>query len=169
MLRRRGALRQGQAVDARIGSLKQILPDTCGYCRPGLGGCDVPREVGMGADAGSAAETVADQGLAALDVFENLADQPRLLYTSNHPQSSTAVRAGLNIDCKHLLEALHPSHGGGWLVRVDLVEGLARHDTMAVFEVGCEYLMETSQVESRARHQCGESRHEVQLLQYHMR
>lgn len=41
-----------------IGSIKHVSPDASMYCRLGLGGCDVPRKVEFGADAGWAAPTL---------------------------------------------------------------------------------------------------------------
>jgi hypothetical protein len=58
-----------------------------------------------------------------------------------------------------------PAHGGGWFVRVDLAPGLAWHDAGAVFAVGCEYPMKSSQIQPWPGDQSGQPRHEVQRFQ----
>jgi len=88
------------------------------------------------------------------------------------------------------LEALHPAHGGGWFVRVNLAAGLGWHDAGPVFEVGCEHTRDgfapllltrcvrralalacavnAGQVQTWARDQGGEAGDKVQRFQHHM-
>ena len=113
---------------------------------------------------------------------QNSRYQRRVFDTGNHSECAATSRAGLDVDGKDAPEALHPAHRGRRLIGID-APGPPRHDAGAVFEVGCEYTrdgfaplllklrvrravalacaVETSQVESRARHQCGESRHKI--------
>jgi hypothetical protein len=47
----------------------------------------------------------------AFEVFENLADQLRVLNTGDDLQRPAAVLAGLDVDVEDALQALRPTHG----------------------------------------------------------
>jgi hypothetical protein len=100
----------------------------------------------------------------------------------NHSEVTATNRAGLDIDGEEPLEALCPSHRGGWVVGID-VPGAPRHDAVAVLEIRREYTrdgfdpllltlrvrravtlacaVKAGEVHPGAWHECGESRDEI--------
>ena len=63
--------------------------------------------------------------LWVFEVFENLFDNCRIFDTSDHPDGTAALLAGLDIDLEYPFEALRPGHGGMALGGgFGLVEGL---------------------------------------------
>jgi hypothetical protein len=55
----------------------------------------------------------AGQGLAPLNVFENLRNQRRILNARDDPEFAAAFGASLDVDGEDPFETLHPAHGGG--------------------------------------------------------
>ena len=70
------------------------------------------------------------------NMFQNLADQPRLLNAGNHPEFPTAIWTGRDVDGEYSLEALCPTHRRQRFVTVDTDRWSLRHDLVSVLEVG---------------------------------
>ena len=111
----------------------------------------------------------------ALEVCEDGRDYPRVGDHGEHTKRCAAARALADVDREHAAQALHPGHGGPGLRPRGL--GVLRrrrgrrrgHDEAAMACVGGEQAMKPHQMGSRARHQCGQARHEVQGLEQDMR
>jgi hypothetical protein len=97
-----------------------------------------------------------------LNMSENLRDQWRIFDAGDHPEFAAAIRTGLDVDGEYALQSLHPAHRRGGFIAVDAAARGIRHDAFAVLKVGRKYSVETSQVESGARHECGEPCYEIQ-------
>lgn len=93
----------------------------------------------------------------------------RILDAGDDAQSTAAIGAILDIDGKDAFEALHPTHGGTGFVAVYHAARPARHDAVAVFEVGRKHAVEAGEVESRPGYQGGQPGDEIQRFQHGMR
>ncbi len=98
----------------------------------------------------------------------DLRDQAWLLDTGNHPQPAAAVGTGLNIDRKHPLEALSPTHRRPRLVVVYPAPGALRHNSLSILEVRRKYAVEAGQVQSRPGYERRQPGHEIQWFEHHM-
>lgn len=72
------------------------------------------------------------QLITLMYMTKDLADQLRVLDASDDPQLTATTRAGLDLNRKYSLEALHPRHGRKRLVTVHLTFGAVRNNSLAM-------------------------------------
>ena len=73
--------------------------------------------------------------------------------------------AGLDVYGKDALQALYRCHGGERLACFLFAGIAARQDMLTMFAVGREYPVKSCEVQSRARHECGQAGDKIERVE----
>ena len=98
-------------------------------------------------------------------MLKDRGDDVRVFDAGNHSEFAAALGAGLDVDGEDTFKALHPGHGCQWFVGYLCLVFASGHDVFTLFAVWGEHAVEAGEVQTRTRHQRGQSGNEVEWVE----